>query len=67
MKNLYVGYVKGDADYRRNVVEPICELLKFMGREIDRRDPAAWFARASLPVRQRLADAEVYQYVEIMP
>ena len=67
MKNLYVGYVKQDERYRRNVVEPICELLKFMGREIDRHDPHGWFARASLPVRQRLADAEVYQYVEIMP
>ncbi len=67
MKNLYVGYVKQDERYRRNVVEPICELLKFMGREIDRHDPHGWFARASLPVRQHLADAEVYQYVEIMP
>jgi radical SAM protein with 4Fe4S-binding SPASM domain len=67
MKNLYLGYVKKDARYRRNVVEPICDLLKFIGREIDRHDPHAWFARASLPVRRQITDAEVYEYVEIMP
>ncbi|HTZ00661.1 MAG TPA: SPASM domain-containing protein, partial [Rhodocyclaceae bacterium] len=67
MKNLHLGYVKNDLAYRRNVVEPICELLKFMGREIDRRDPHGWFSHLALPARQRLTDAEVYQYVEIMP
>ena len=67
MKNLYLGYVKKDERYRVNVVEPICELVRFMGREIDRHDPHAWFAEAALPVRGRLVDAEVYEYVEIMP
>jgi uncharacterized protein len=67
MKNLYLGYVKKDERYRANVVEPICELVRFMGREIDRHDPHAWFAEAALPVRGRLVDAEVYEYVEIMP
>lgn len=41
MKNLWLGYVKEDARYRANVVEPICDLLKFIGREIDRHDPQA--------------------------
>ncbi|QDX81309.1 radical SAM protein [Denitratisoma sp. DHT3] len=67
MKNLYLGYVKNDLRYRNNVVEPICELIRFMGREIDRHDPAAWFAQASLPVRQQVTGAEVYEYCEIMP
>jgi uncharacterized protein len=67
MKNLHLGYVKNDERYRRKVVEPICELLRFMGREIDRHDPQAWFARLPLPVRQRLIDNEGYEYVEIMP
>jgi len=67
MKNLHLGYVKNDERYRRNVVEPICDLLRFMGREIDRHDPQAWFARLPLPQRQRLLDAEVYEYVEVMP
>ena len=67
MKNLYLAYVKNDERYRRNVVEPICELVKFMGREIDRHDPQAWFARAGLPLRRQITDAEVYEYVEIMP
>ncbi|MDO6385942.1 radical SAM protein [Uliginosibacterium sp. 31-12] len=67
MKNLYLAYVKQDEDYRREVVEPICELVRFMGEEIDRHDPQAWFARASLPVRKLITDCEVYEYVEIMP
>lgn len=67
MKNLYLGYVKQDEHYRVNVVEPICELVRFMGREIDRHDPQAWFAKSALKVRKELIDAEVYEYVEIMP
>jgi radical SAM protein with 4Fe4S-binding SPASM domain len=67
MKNLYLAYVKKDKNYRENVVEPICELVRFLGREIDRHDPYAWYARASLDVRKRVRDCEVYEYVEIMP
>ena len=67
MKNLHLAYVNKDERYRRNVVEPICDLLRFIGREIDRHDPHAWFARLPLPLRQRLLDAEIYEYVEIMP
>ncbi|MDE2402404.1 MAG: SPASM domain-containing protein [Burkholderiales bacterium] len=67
MKNLHLAYEKGDARYRDNVVNPICDLLRFIGQEIDKRDPHQWFAQASLPVRKKLADNEVYEYVEIMP
>ena len=67
MKNLYLGYVGNDLDYRRQVVEPICELIRFMGREIDRHDPLAWYSNLSLPVRKRLVDAEIYEYVEVLP
>jgi uncharacterized protein len=67
MKNLYLGYVKNDERYRRNVVEPICELLRFLGREIDRHEPQAWFAALPLPLRRQVTDCEVYEYVEIMP
>jgi radical SAM protein with 4Fe4S-binding SPASM domain len=67
MKNMYLGYVKNDLRYRANVVEPICDLLRFMGREIDRHDPQAWFSKLSLPVRRQITDCEVYEYVEVMP
>jgi uncharacterized protein len=67
MKNLYLGYVKGDERYRRNVVDPICELVRFIGREIDKRDPYSWFSQLTIPVRRHLISAEVYDYVEIMP
>lgn len=67
MKNLYMAYVKGDNHYRKNVVEPICDLIRFLGKEIDRHDPQAWYAKAPLDVRKTLRDCEVYEYVEIMP
>ncbi len=67
MKNMYLGYVKNDVRYRTNVVEPICELIRFMGREIDQHNPQAWFEQATLPVRKQIMDCEVYEYVEIMP
>lgn len=67
MKNLHVAYVKGDDAYRSKVVEPVCELVKFLGEEIDRYDPKAWFANAPLAVRNEVANCEVYEYVEVMP
>ena len=67
MKNMYLGYVKNDLRYRTNVVEPICELIRFMGQEIDKRNPQAWFDQATLPVRKEVMDCEVYEYVEVMP
>jgi uncharacterized protein len=67
MKNLYRGYVQDDAKYRADVVEPICELVRFLGEEIDRHDPQAWFARLPVPLRRQLTDCPVYEYVEVMP
>lgn len=67
MKNLYLGYVRGDVRYRQNVVEPICDLIRFMGRRIDHHEPQRWFTALSLTVRRQLTDAEIYEYVEIMP
>jgi radical SAM protein with 4Fe4S-binding SPASM domain len=67
MKNLYLAYVKNDQRYRDNVVDPICELVRFLGKEIDRHDPHTWYAKATLDMRKTLRDCEVYEYVEIMP
>ena len=67
MKNMYLGYVKNDLRYRANVVEPICDLIRFMGQEIDKRNPQAWFEQATLPVRKQIMDCAVYEYVEVMP
>jgi len=67
LKNLYLAYVKEDQRYRTNVVEPICDLVRFLGREIDRHDPHAWYAKAPLQIKKTLRDCEVYEYVEIMP
>ena len=67
MKNLYLAYVKDNESWRKNVVEPTCELIRFMGEEVDRHDPARWYAETPLPVRNKLAGAEIYEYCEVMP
>ena len=67
MKNLHVAYVRRDEAYRRGVVEPICELVRFVGREVDRHDPAAWYRGQPPDVREAIAASRIYDYVEIMP
>lgn len=67
MKNLYLAYVKDDTNWRSKVVEPVCDMIRFMGDEIERHDPRAWFGRATVPARSRLLNAEVYEYCEVMP
>ena len=49
------------------MVEPICDLIRFMGEEVDRHDPQRWYAQAPLPARNKLAGAEIYEYCEVMP
>jgi radical SAM protein with 4Fe4S-binding SPASM domain len=67
MKNLHLGYVLGDQQWRERVTDPVCELVRHLGREIDRHDLAGWYSRLPLPLRRRLTDCEIYEYVEIMP
>ena len=67
MKNLHLAYVDGDASWRRAVTEPTCDLIRFMGEEVERRDPHGWFASAPEPVRQRILNAEIYEFCEVMP
>ncbi len=67
MKNLYLAYVRKNDAWRKNVVEPICDLIRFMGEEVDRHDPQRWYAEAPLPARNKLASAEIYEYCEVMP
>jgi radical SAM protein with 4Fe4S-binding SPASM domain len=67
MKNMYLAYVRNDEEWRTTVTQPICDLIRFMGEEIDRQDPDRWYASAPLPLRQRLMNAEVYEFCEVMP
>ncbi|HSQ05778.1 MAG TPA: radical SAM protein [Burkholderiales bacterium] len=67
MKNMYLAYVRNDAQWRATVTEPICDAIRFMGEEIDRHEPGEWYARAPLPLRERLMNAEVYEFCEVMP
>lgn len=68
MKNLYVAYTKNDLQYRNTVTDPICELVRFLGEEIDKYDPKQWYSSLeNESVRSAIADAEIYEYVEVMP
>jgi len=67
MKNMHLAYVKNDMSWRAQVTEPTCDLIRFMGEQVDRHDPHGWYARAPLPVRNRLANAEIYEFCEVMP
>lgn len=67
MKNLHLAYVKNDFNWRTQVTEPTCELIRYMGEEVDRHDPRSWYAGAPLPVRNGLVNAEVYEFCELMP
>ena len=67
MKNMYLAYVRNDTQWRHGVTEPICELIRHLGDEVDRHDPAEWFAKAALGVRNKLMHAEVYEFCEVMP
>lgn len=67
LKNLYLGYELDDKKFQKNVVDPICDLIKFIGEEIMRHDPHDWFSRISVKARQELLGAEIYDYCEIMP
>ena len=67
MKNLYVAYVLKDNDYRREVVEPVCDLVKYLGRKIAEGDPVAWFNKLSPDDKLLVTDAPIYDFVEIIP
>lgn len=67
MKNLYLAYEKNDSNYRINVVEPVCDLVKFLGNEIDKYDYKNWFINQDLRIRNLIRDNEIYEFVEIMP
>ncbi|MDE3207534.1 MAG: radical SAM protein [Pseudomonadota bacterium] len=67
MKNLYLAYVVHDEEWKRNVTEPTCDLIRFMGEEVARYQPHAWYANAPLSFRNKVANAEVYEFCEVMP
>jgi len=67
MKNMVLAYVRNDTRWREKVTEPICDLIRFMGDEVDRHHPEEWYAGAPLPIRKKISDAEIYEFCEVMP
>jgi len=67
MKNLHRSYVLRDDAWRSGVTEPVCELIRHLGDEVERHQPAAWFERAPAALRERVTGASIYEFCEVMP
>ncbi len=67
MKNLHIAYVMKDEEYRREVVDPVCELVRYLGRRMAEGDPVAWFNKLSVEDQKLVTSAPIYDYVEIIP
>lgn len=67
LKNLHVAYTQKNLLVRTNVTEPICELVRFLGRVVDKHDIEAWYGRQSPSIKQEILGCSVYEYVEVMP
>lgn len=64
-KNL--GIAVTDKEYAKAVTEPICDLIRYIGKRIDEHNPAEWFAKLPVKEREKLLEASIYQYVEVLP
>ena len=67
MKNLHEAYVRKNEEYRIRVVDPVCELVRYLGRKIAEKRPKEWFARLSPEDQITLTSSPIYDYVEVMP
>ena len=67
MKNLHVAYVRKDENYRRTVVDPVCDLVRYMGRKIVEKNPVEWYNRLSKEDQLTLSSSPIYDYVEVLP
>ena len=67
MKNLHEAYVRNNEEYRIRVVDPVCELVRYLGRKIAEKRPKEWFARLSPEDQTTLTSSPIYDYVEVMP
>jgi hypothetical protein len=56
-----------DEAYRVGCVDPVCELVKYMGKKMAEGDPVGWFNKLSLENQQFVTSAPIYDYVEIIP
>lgn len=67
IKNLHRAYVENDLNYRLGVVEPICSLIRLMGKMITALKPQEWYEKQTPFVKDQIRNCHVYQYVEVMP
>lgn len=67
MKNLYLAYVMKNETYRIEVVDPVCDLVRYLGRKMSEGDPVTWFNKLSAEDQQLVTASPIYNFVEIIP
>ena len=67
MKNLWRAYVDNNEEYRNKVVEPVCELVKYLGDAISRYDIKKWYNSLSEANKNEILYSKLYNYTEIVP
>lgn len=65
VKNLILG--DKNPHHQASVVSPICELIRFIGEEVDKYDIGLWWDCLPSRTREKLLDNPIYQFVEVMP
>ena len=66
-KGLFRAYVYREQEYRAKVVDPICETVKFLGREIAKHDLRKWYSHLSDLDQNELRRSKLYDYTEVIP
>jgi radical SAM protein with 4Fe4S-binding SPASM domain len=67
MKNLHLAYVMKKESYRNEVVDPVCSLVKYLGKKMAEHDPVKWFHNLSEADQTLVKFAPIYDFVEIIP
>lgn len=67
MKNLHLAYVMKKESYRKEVVEPVCDLVRYLGRKMAEGNPVDWFNKLSDADKHMVISSPIYDFVEIIP
>jgi uncharacterized protein len=67
MKNLHRAYISNDVEWRTKVVEPICELMRYIGNEIESYDLIKWFSKLEAEYQYQITECSTYKCTEIVP
>ena len=67
MKNLHIAYVLKDDSYKSEVVDPVCDLVRYIGKRMADGNPIKWFNLLASEDQRLVTSAPIYDFVEIIP